>query len=307
MKKLSLLLLAATAFSCTNPSPETKKTEKEQAANGLDSLRVKLEGIVKSKNADIGVGIIALDSGDTLSIHGNKAYIMMSTAKFPQALYVLNQVDKGTLKLSQQGTFTKEEIDFQTYSPVRDSINKPSGYSLTVADLLLYSVGKSDNLSFDKLFQVAGKPQVVTNYLQGPLGLGDMKITTGYAQMREDNLEANQCTPNAMALALKKFYSDKILSDSSHAFLWKIMTETQSGPNRIKGQLPKETIVAHKTGTMYRNEDSIMAYNDVGIVEAKRPFAIAIFVNNSYIKEPATAQAIAEIAKAAFDYFMREE
>jgi beta-lactamase class A len=307
MKKLCLLLLLAAAVSCTSPSSETEKPEKKGNIAGLDSLRAKIESIVKSKNADIGVGIIALDNGDTLSIHGNKPYIMMSTAKFPQALYVLTQVDKGKLKLSDEGKFSKEELKFQTYSPVRDSINKPGGYSLSVADLLLYSVGKSDNLSFDKLFQVAGKPQVVTNYLQGELGLNDMKITTGYAQMREDSLNANQSTPNAMAMALKKFYSGKILSDSSHVLLWKIMTETQSGPNRIKGLLPKETIVAHKTGTMYRNEDSIMAYNDVGIVEAKRPFAIAIFVNNSYMKEPATAQAIAEIAKAAYEYFEKKE
>ncbi len=51
------------------------------------------------------------------------------------------------------------------------------------------------------------------------------------------------------------------------------MLETTSGKNRIKGQLPRGTLVAHKTGTSDTNEKGVTAaINDIGIVTQRKTF-----------------------------------
>ena len=76
--------------------------------------------------------------------------------------------------------------------------------------------------------------------------------------------------------------------------------------NRIKGQLPEGTIVAHKTGSSDTNEEGIIgAANDIGIVTLPngRHFAISVFVTNSKENDETNEKIISDIAKAAWDYF----
>jgi beta-lactamase class A/beta-lactamase class A VEB len=64
------------------------------------------------------------------------------------------------------------------------------------------------------------------------------------------------------------------------------MKETETGKNRLKGQLPRGTIVAHKTGTSGTNKTTgiTAAVNDIGIVFLPNGghFFISVFANNPY-------------------------
>ena len=84
------------------------------------------------------------------------------------------------------------------------------------------------------------------------------------------------------------------------------MTETSTGPKRIKGQLPPGTLVAHKTGTSATNEKGITAaVNDIGIVTLPNGthFVISVFVSNSKENDETNEKIIADITKLAWDYF----
>ena len=62
------------------------------------------------------------------------------------------------------------------------------------------------------------------------------------------------------------------------------MKETETGKARLKGQLPKEVIVAHKTGSSGTNKAGITAaVNDIGIIFLPngKHFFISVFVSNS--------------------------
>ena len=69
---------------------------------GQTDLRQKIEQIISTKKADVGVSILNLENGDTLSFNGNKHYPMISAFKFHIALTVLDKVDKGELSLNQK-------------------------------------------------------------------------------------------------------------------------------------------------------------------------------------------------------------
>jgi beta-lactamase class A len=81
------------------------------------------------------------------------------------------------------------------------------------------------------------------------------------------------------------------------------MTETATGPRRIKGRLPPGTPVAHKTGTSSTRNGLTRATNDAGLVTLPdgRHLALAVFVSDSPADEGAREGVIAEIARAARD------
>jgi beta-lactamase class A len=83
------------------------------------------------------------------------------------------------------------------------------------------------------------------------------------------------------------------------------MEETSTGPKRIKGLLPKGTVVAHKTGSSGANEKGfIAATNDVGVVTLPdgRHVAIAVFVADATSDQGACEETIARIAKAIWNH-----
>lgn len=102
---------------------------------------------------------------------------------------------------------------------------------------------------------------------------------------------------------LRAFHEGKGLSKSSQALLRRLMTETSTGLKRIKGLLPDGTVVAHKTGTSSTVNGVTAATNDVGLVTLPngRHLAIAVFVSDSKANDAIREEAIAKVAKAAWD------
>jgi beta-lactamase class A len=79
------------------------------------------------------------------------------------------------------------------------------------------------------------------------------------------------------------------------------MLRAKTGPARLKGLLPPDTPVAHKTGT------TDVVINDVGIItlpdDSAIPghLALAVFATNGRVS--AMQQTIAKLSGAAFEFF----
>jgi beta-lactamase class A len=245
-----------------------------------DLLRNKIEQIVSDKNAVVGVSIIGNNGKDILSLHGDRRFPMQSVFKFHIALAVLSEIDKGKLSLNQKIVIGKSEFlpeDF--WSPLRDE--NPNGGTFTVENYIRQS------------------------------GVQDIQITFNEKDMQAkwENMYQNWTTPKAASETLLNFYENKntLLSKSSYDFFWKINRETTTGKNRIKGQLPEGTIVAHKTGSSGINKETRItaAVNDIGIVFLPNGeyFIISVFVNESKESFDANEKIIADIAKATYDFY----
>jgi beta-lactamase class A len=270
-----------------------------------DSLSSQIEQIAKSAKGIVGVSILGIESRDTLNYNGNARLVMHSVMKFPIAMTVLNLVDKGKYKLDKKFKLGKGDLPTGTWSPLRDKY--PNGADVTLSDLLSYMVSQSDNNACDFLLKKLGGPDAVENYLQS-LGISGISIEASEADMAKawEVQYTNWCKPADVVRLLDLFYQGKALSKTSDDFLWKIMTETTTGPNRIKGLLPKDAVVAHKTGTSPTNAEGLSpATNDVGIIVLPngKHLAIAILVCNSKADEATRDKVIAQIAKAAWDFY----
>jgi beta-lactamase class A len=272
----------------------------------MDSLRSRIEQIIGRTNGKIGVAILGLESNDSLTVDGNGKYPMQSVYKFPLALAVLNQVDKGALSLDQRIFVKKEDLAPDTWSPLREKY--PDGnIKVTLDELLSYTVSQSDNNGCDILFRLVGGPGTVNQYIHG-LGITEMAIVATEAEMHKDweVQYRNWSSPAAMGQLLRTFYRDSILSQKCTDYLEQLMVKTVSGPQRLKGLLPPGTIVAHKTGSSGTNDQGLAAAtNDVGIVTLPdgKHLIIVVFVSNSSAGDKARDEVIAAIAKTVWDVY----
>jgi len=284
-------------------------TSCQTSKNKTDLLRNKLEQIVSDKNAVVGVSIIGNNGKDTLSLHGDRRFPMQSVFKFHIALAVLSEIDKGKLSLDQKIEIGKDELlpeDF--WSPLRDE--NPNGGSFTIERLIQYSVSHSDNTACDVLIRLIGTPKTVEEYIKKS-GIDDIQITFNEEEMQAkwENMFQNWTTPKAASETLKLFYENRsnLLSKGSYDFFWKTNKETTTGANRIKGQLPNKTIVAHKTGWSGTNKETgiTAAVNNLGIVFLPNGdyFIISVFVSESKENFNTNEKIIADIAKATYDFY----
>jgi beta-lactamase class A len=269
------------------------------------SLHDQIEQIAKPAKAIVGVSVLNLETGDTVNYNGKARLVMHSVMKFPIALTILHLVDSGTLKLDQMIHVTKKDMQ-KTYSPLRDKYPK-GDVDVSVSDLLSYMVSQSDNDACDILLRVLNGPQTVQAFMLRS-GIRGIAVRASEADMASawELQYTNWCKPVEMTLLLQKFYQGKILSKTSTDFLYKIMTETTTGPKRIKGLLPDGTVVAHKTGTSPTNADGLSpATNDVGIITLPNGnhLIVSIFVCNSKDDEATRDSIIAKIAKASYDFY----
>lgn len=275
-----------------------------------DALRQKIQQIVAAKKATVGVAIMGSNGKDAVYINGERHCPTQSVFKFHIALALMSHIDKGKFSLEQKITITEKDLAPDIYSPIKDKY--PKGADLTIAEVLRYMVSESDGLGCDVLLRLLGGPKVVEKYF-AKNGFKDIsiKVNEEVMQAQWENQFQNWTTPKAANQVLAGFYENRknLLSAKSHEFIWNVMKQTVTGAGRLKGQLPTGTVVAHKTGTSGVNKANGVrgAINDIGIVFLPngQHFYISIFVTDSKEDSDTNEKIIADIAKAAWDYFVR--
>ncbi len=274
-----------------------KLAQAQEAKPTILPLRKQLHQLIDPFKAVVGVSVLHVEDGDTLTIHNAYRYPMQSVYKFPLAMAVLREVDKGKISLQQKLHITKEDLRPHTWSPLARLF--PDGnIDVSVEELLQYTVSQSDNNTCDVLFRLMGGTKQVEKYIHG-LGYKRISIKATEVEMGADIdsvTQSNWCHPNEMTRLLSNFYIGKYLSATSTSFLVKLMIESTNSNNRIKGLLPASTVVAHKTGTGNK------IVNDVGIITLPdgKHVAIAVFVKDSKVEFEEVETMIAKISQTVF-------
>lgn len=110
----------------------------------------------------------------------------------------------------------------------------------------------------------------------------------------------DQATPRAFVTLLEKIWRGEAVDRASSDAILETMKRCTTGAARIKGLLPRDTVVAHKTGSMGG------VFDDVGIIylpDDMGHIAIAVLTRSARAQSADAEKAIAEIARFAFDYF----
>lgn len=269
-------------------------------------LKEQIQHIVNQRKAEVGVAVI-LNGTDTITVNNDRRYPMMSVFKFHQSLAVTDYLWRNNLPLDSLITISKEELKPDTYSPLRDKYAGNETISLSVAELLTYTLQLSDNNACDILFHHLVSPQETDRYIRN-LGVTDFSIRMTEDEMHQDlrNCYENWTTPLAAARLFEIFLNRRFPADSYHKFIKQTLTTCQTGKDRLFRPLENTGVtIGHKTGTGDRNaHGQIIGINDAGfvILPNGQRYTIAVFVKDSEETPETTAQIIAEISEAVYRY-----
>jgi beta-lactamase class A len=240
----------------------------------LLNLEQQLNSMVAGKSADVGIAALDLNSGETVSIKGNTPFPMASTVKVAVAALYLAQVDNGRRSLD-------------------DNINGQSARSL-MRRMLVHS----DNQATDILLADLGGPRAVHDWLQAN-GVTGLRVDRNISELLHSKRDLwdrrDSSTPVAMVDLLKRIYKAELIKPDSRNFLLDLMSQCQTGRNRMKAMLPSGTPVEHKTGTLDGLAD------DVGFITMPdgHRVAVAIFTRGG-TDRPRT---IAQTTRVIYDGF----
>ena len=294
------------------------------------SIAQKIEKITQGLVGRLGVAAQELSSGLNVSINGDETFAMASAYKIAVATKVLDLVDKGELSLDQM-VDVPQDMYVAGVVAIAERFPYP-GVQFSLANLIYPMITESDNTATDVCMGLVGGPAAVTENLRR-LGITDFRVDRTVREILMDFYGLPAVTPEAVVEAISKnpalvpaqvdpnpdFEADprdhttpnaylKLLlaidggtamSAESREFLLGVMSRTRTGAGRLKGLLPKGTPVAHKTGTLGG------VANDVGYITLPdgRRFAIAVFTNSSETPDSDRERAIAEVARALYDFY----
>ena len=303
------------------------------ATPDLAALTARLERIIQTSPGDVGVALVHVESGAHLSIHGDRRFPMASVYKLPIAIEALAQVSEGKLGVGREVTLAANDIRACCTLSRR---YPRGGVTLTLGDLIELMIVESDNTAVDAVLKLVGGPAVVERRLRARgfdainINRYDAQISLEMTGVREAIPESewtldrqrrliadvtpadlraararytsdprDTTTPDEMAALLVRLQRGELLPWPYGEQLIERMSHAKTGPRRLKGRLPAETIVAHKTGT------TDVVINDVGIITLPANgghLVLAVFVTNGG-RVSVMQNAIAEIAAASYESF----
>jgi beta-lactamase class A len=276
-------------------------------------LRDSIVQLLANHKATVGVAIWDSEARDTVSVNGDLPVPMQSVFKCHIGWVMLSEIDKGRFTLDQRITILPAQLLPDLYSPLREKY--PLGGDISLREILEYTLAKSDNVGCDVMLKLLGGTQPVEAYF-AQRQVKDLAIRINEEEMQGhwDWQFRNWTTPRAANQVLKMIFDNPQavgLSADRHAYFWGVMKSTETGPNRLKGLLPEGTVVAHKTGWSgtYKTTGITAATNDIGVVFLPngRHFFISVFVTDSRENMVQNEKIIAQVARAAWDYFLAKK
>ncbi len=303
---------------------------------GLGRLEQEIARLAPLAGGTVGVAAVHLESGREVYFNRVEPFPMASTYKVPIAVQLLTRVDQGEVRLDSLIALTP--ADLHPGSGTLTELFDDPGVILSLRNLLELMLLISDNSATDIVLRTAGGPAAVTARMRA-LGFDGIRVDRPTAQLiadwvgimviplvqpntprqfsdlfeqvpdseraaaarRFNDDPRDTATPETMARLLTRIWRKEILRPATSDLLLDIMLRSTTGAERIKGLLPPDTPVSHKTGTIGGTT------NDVGIVTLPGDaghVVTVVFVKASDKEIPERERAIAHIARTIHDYFL---
>jgi beta-lactamase class A len=273
------------------------------SALAQEPLRQQVRAIAREAHGKVSVACSLPGSELNCDLNPTERPPMQSVFKLPLALTVLHQIEEGTLSLDQTVRFLpRDRILPHVYSPLQDKYPE-ADVDVPLRELLRLAVSLSDNVAADILLRLAGGPKAVNTYIAA-LGIGGFHLQDSEAVLHDEVTAQyrNWFEPTAAVQLLRKINDHSPLTSQHTDLLLGWMTPANR-TNRIEGNLPVGTHVAHKSGTSDVDNGVAHATNDIGLIPLPdgRRIAIAVFVTDSTADLATREQVIARIARAVYD------
>lgn len=267
--------------------------------------------IVASYPGEIGV-VVIIDDSDTVAVNNRNIYPMMSVFKVHQALALCDDFDRRGISLDTLITIRRDELDPHTWSPMMKDY-PDSEFSLTVKDLLRYTLRQSDNNASNLMFGRLLGVEETDSFISTVILRRDFRIAYTEAEMSADHRRAysNSTSPLGAAELINRLFTDSLVSRDKQDFIMRTLGECETGKDRIAAPLIDRdgVSIAHKTGSGYINEEGVLAaHNDVAYICLPNGtrYSLAVFVKDFKGNETQAAEAIAHVSAAVYSILSKD-
>ena len=231
------------------------------------------------------------DENVTFSHRADERVPSASVIKLAIMLEAMERVKAGTLNLESIHTLVKSE-------KVGGSgilQNYPDQSQVSYRELLRLMMVESDNTATNIFINLLNRDAI--NQRMRAIGLTKSQLN----RIMMDTLAAKQgrenyVTSQEMSTLLEKIYRHQVVTPKLCDEMITVLKQVPGNLTMCR-LLPKDVAVAHKTG--------LLAYvrGDVGVVYAKEPFLLSVFVEG--LPTPEAEQIIGELAFICYTYFSR--
>ena len=315
------------------PAPVVRPVQPVRPPQAPTYLANRIDELGKGFNGRVGIAVRSVNEGWTTSWNGNELSPQQSVSKLWVAITALDAVDKGRVRLDDQVNMTRSDLTL-FHQPIASKI-LGGGTTMTLGELMQQALTKSDNTCNDKLMRSVGGPEAVRSMLRAK-GLESIRFYEGERslQSRIAGLTWSQsysignafyqarnalpmsvrkaafnryvedpydgASANGITFALAELKRGQLLSPQSTARLLRIMSQTSTGPNRLKGGLKGGWSLSHKTGTGQVLGPYQAGYNDIGILTAPdgRSYTVAVMIKKTSVPLPVRMKLMNEVVRA---------
>jgi beta-lactamase class A len=297
-------------------------------------LQRDLTAIAKGFDGKVGIAVAQAGCDWLVGERTDQFFPQQSVSKLWVAISTLDAVDRGRLRLDEPVTLRPEDqVVFN--QPMRWTVLKQGSLTLPAATMMRDALSLSDNMANDKLLWRVGGPDHVRAVLaeRGISGIrfgpGERLLQSGIAGLQWTPDLANGfnfeqararvpmdrrqmllgsyiadppdgATPSGIARALGLLAQGQLLSANSTDVLLDIMAHSRSGPMRLKGAMPHDWTVYHKTGTGQELQGLATGYNDVAIFQAPdgTRYGVAVMIGETRLPIKARMEMMQAVSRA---------
>ncbi|HXB74984.1 MAG TPA: serine hydrolase [Candidatus Acidoferrales bacterium] len=298
MKFCTLLYL--TCVATAQPSAP------QNAPTPLARLEGNIQRITKSVNANWGIYIKCLETGEEIALNADQQMDTMSVIKIPLMAEAFRQMEAGKFALTDRIKLT--DAAKRPGTGVIQSLDP--GVELTIKDLLTLMIVVSDNTATDLMYDKVGGTEQVNQLMHG-WGLNSIRATgtadvwfkalraagTAEAFHQQAKTPFGLSSPRDMGKLLEKMEKGEAVSQSASDQMLQIMRR-----QLYSSRLPRYVSgfrIPHKTG-------DFLPYigNDVGILESNsRRVVMSVFTAKHFGAGVNLEDAIGRIAELTANYF----
>jgi beta-lactamase class A len=229
----------------------------------LHALAPALARLAQSTDGLVAITVGDLRSGRAIAINGGVNLPAASTIKIAVMVEVFRQISVGRFSLSR----TVSLLDRDRDCGYGDLCEKGWGTQYRVADLLYDMIDESDNTATNMLIRLVGRQSIN----QTMLGLGLLQTRLDDSIHSDGDIRGLRTSADDM-LKLLSMLSARSVVDEGASDMMLALLAGQRHNDLLPAPLPKDLVIAHKTGTLH---DTL---NDVGIVELEgAPYVICVF------------------------------
>ena len=300
------------------------------------ALRDRINSLGRQFDGRVGIAVKSIDSGWSAGWKADELYPQQSVSKLWVAITALDAVDKGRVDLDDRVTLGRSDLTL-FHQPIRSKVLN-GGHTTSLGELLYEALTKSDNTANDKLMRSVGGPDAVRKMIQAKR-LGAIRFFDGERSLQSKIagltwsqsysigsafFEARNALPmsirraafnryiedpydgasaSAIVDALARLKKGELLSPESTARILRIMGNTRTGPNRLKGGLSPGWSLSHKTGTGQVLGPVQAGYNDIGILTAPdgRSYSVAVMIKKTSTPLPTRMKLMNNVVKAVIE------